>query len=339
MTQLLSQVSESITILVANAAPVLTAIRIGQNRHVTGFLWRSDLVVTSDQALPAASGYTIVLSSGALISAQPGPRDPVHNLASLRLDSPVSVAVPQPALSATIGALVLALGADFDGSPTVRLTTIHGFPRTPGAGAAAATITLDLAGARVSHGGMVLDAEGRLLGMTSVSPGGDAIVVPHGLIARFVEAATAPTAPDGSTPMSQTMTLPTVQPIPQVAVQAPVEQVVRNGQQPAAPRGIDNRRGWLGVSLQPITVPEGLAHRAGQRTARQVVSITRGGPADQAGLRSGDVLLALDGSSTSGNHALRAFLAPERIGSQVQVRLMRDGLVHTTVLTIAPQPD
>ena len=28
-----------------------------------------------------------------------------------------------------------------------------------------------------------------------------------------------------------------------------------------------------------------------------------------AGLRSGDVLLALDGSSTSGNHALRAFLA------------------------------
>jgi S1-C subfamily serine protease len=344
MTQLLSQVSESITLLVANAAPILTAIRIGQNRHVTGFLWRSDLVVTSDQALPAASGYTIVLSSGALISAQPGPRDPVNNLASLRLDAPVAIAVPQPARSATIGALVLALGADFDGSPTVRLTTIHGFPRTPGAGFAAATITLDLAGGRVSHGGMVLDAEGRLLGMTSVSPVGDAIVVPHGLIARFVEAATATASPDGTAPMSQTMTLPTVQPIPQVAVQAPVEHVVRNGHPPAAPAaapspGIDNRRGWLGVSLQPITVPEALAHRAGQRTARQVVSITRGGPADRAGLRSGDVLLALDGSSTSGNHALRAFLAPERIGSQVEVRLMRDGLVHTTVLTIAPQPD
>jgi S1-C subfamily serine protease len=342
MTQLLSQVSESITLLVANAAPILTAIRIGQNRHVTGFLWRSDLVVTSDQALPAASGYTIVLSSGALISAQPGPRDPVNNLASLRLGAPVSVTVPQPARSATIGALVLALGADFDGSPTVRLTTIHGFPRTPGAGSAAATITLDLAGGRVSHGGMVLDAEGRLLGMTSVSPGGDAIIVPHGLIARFVEAATAAAGPDGSTPISQTMTLPTVQPIPQVAVQAPAEHVVRNGHAPSAQPpggGIDNRRGWLGVSLQPITVPEALVHRAGQRTARQVVSITRGGPADQAGLRSGDVLLALDGSSTSGNHALRAFLVPERIGSNVQVRLMRDGLVHTTVLTIAPQPD
>jgi putative serine protease PepD len=70
-----------------------------------------------------------------------------------------------------------------------------------------------------------------------------------------------------------------------------------------------------------------------------VVSITRGGPADRAGLRSGDVLLALDGSSTSGNHALRAFLAPERIGAEVEVRLMRDGLIHTTLLTIAAQPD
>ncbi len=334
MTQLLSQLSGSITLLVANAAPMLTAIRVGQNRHVTGFLWRGDLIVTSDQALPAAASYTVVLSSGALISAQPGPRDPVNNLAALRLDAALPVAVPEPARSATIGAMVLALGADFDGSPTVRLTTIHGFPRSPAAGAATAPITLDLAGARVNQGGMVLDAEGRLLGMTNVSAGGDGIVVPHGVIARFVEAATA-TATAGTAAVAQTMTLPTVQPIPPVAVQAPMEPMARTGQ--ATPG--EPRRGWLGVSLQPITVPEGLAHRAGQRTARQVVSITRGGPADRAGLRAGDVLLALDGSSTSGNHALRAFLAPERIGNQVQVRLMRDGLVHTTVLTIAAQPD
>ena len=335
MTQLLAQVSESITVLVANAAPLLVAIRVGQNRHVSGFLWRSDLIVTSDQALPAASSYTIVLSSGALISAQPGPRDPVHNLASLRLDGPVSVTVPEPARSATIGALVLALGADFDGSPTVRLTNIHGFPRTPGTGAAAATITLDLAGARVSHGGMVLDADGHLLGMTSVSANGDAVVVPHGMIARFVEAATATVAPEAGGLPAQTMTLPTVQPIPQVAVQGPAEPLHRNGNG----QGSGGGRGWLGVSLQPITVPENLAHRAGQRTARQVVSITRGGPADRAGLRAGDVLLALDGASTSGNHALRAFLAPDKIGNQVQVRLMRDGLVHTTVLTVAAQPE
>jgi S1-C subfamily serine protease len=332
MSQLLNQVSESITLLVANAAPLLTAIRVGQNRHVSGFLWRGDLVVTSDQALPAASGYTIVLSTGALLSAQPGPRDPGHNLASLRLDAPVPLTVPEPARSATIGALVVALGADFDGSPTVRLTSIHGFPRTAGASAAGATITLDLSGGRVTQGGMVLDAEGRLLGMISVSSTGDAIVVPHGVVARFVEAASS-NAADGLSALPRTVTLPTVQPIPQVAVQAPSDSLARGGQNGGP------RRGWLGVSLQPITVPEGLAHRAGQHTARQVVSVTRGGPADRAGLRAGDVLLALDGASTSGNHALRAFLVPEKIGQSVQVRLMRDGLVHTTIMTIAAQPD
>jgi S1-C subfamily serine protease len=351
MTQLLSQVSESVAMLVAGAAPLLTAVRIGQNRQVTGFLWRDDLVVTTDQALPAATSYTIVLSSGALISARPGPRDPVRNLAALWLDGSVPVTLPELATGTAVGALVLALGTDFDGSPTVRLTTVHSFPRTPGAGADGAMITLDLTGARVSPGGMVLDAAGRLLGMASVSPGaatagaaaGDAIVVPNGAIARFVEVVTTGVAPVPGQPAAiQPMPPPMVQPIPQVAVSTHGNEISRGGgsRDGTSRNGHagNGRRGWLGVSLQPITVPESLVHRAGQPTARQVVGVTRGGPADRAGLRAGDVLLALDGASTSGNHALRAFLAPERIGTEVEVRMMRDGQVHTTVLTVAAQP-
>jgi S1-C subfamily serine protease len=325
MTLLLSQVSESVAVLVANAAPLMAAIRVGQNRHVSGFLWRNDLLVTSDQALPAAASFTVVLSNGALVSAWADARDPANNLAMLRLDGPVAAALAEPARSATIGALVLALGADFDGSPTVRLTAIHAFPRTPSAGSAMATITLDLAGDRVNQGGMALDADGRLLGMTGVSAAGDAIVVPHGVIGRFLDSALAEGAPE-----------------PCIAAAAPrtmADPVAAARDETAARTGNGAPKGWLGVSLQPITVPEVLAQRAGQRTARQVVSITRGGPADRAGLRAGDVLLALDGASTTGNHALRAFLTSERIGSQVVVRLMRDGLVHTTMLTIAAQPE
>ena len=97
MKQLLNQVSESLIELVAGAAPLLTAIRVGPNRHVTGFLWRGDMVVTTDQALPASVGYSLVLSNGALISARPGPRDPGHNLAALRLDTPVHAPVTEPA--------------------------------------------------------------------------------------------------------------------------------------------------------------------------------------------------------------------------------------------------
>ncbi len=101
---------------------------------------------------------------------------------------------------------------------------------------------------------------------------------------------------------------------------------------------INGRRGWLGVALQPITVPDNLRAAVGQSSGRMVVSLAPSGPADLAGLRPGDVLLSLDGHSVSGAHALRALLGPERVGRQVEVRLLRDGLVETRHLTIAPQP-
>ncbi len=346
MTLLLSQLSESVTILVAGVAPLLAAIRAGQNRHVTGFLWRSDLLITTDQGLPAASAYTVVLANGALISGRPGPRDPGQNLAAIWLDHQVSIKVPDAARSTAIGALVLALGADFDGSPTVRLTTIHGFPRMASGGTAGAAITLDLAGERVSPGGLVLDAEGRLLGMTSVSSKGDAMVLPHGAIARFADAATpmdhqAEPAVPGPMPMP-------VRPI-QPVYTAAADPIGRDEARPLYTNGQDagltnghqhnGRRGWLGVSLQPITIPDTLVQRAGQTTARQVVSVTKGGPAERAGLRGGDILLSVDRTPTTGNYALRSFLVPERVGSQVELRVMRDGLLHTAVMTIETQPE
>ncbi len=193
---------------------------------------------------------------------------------------------------------------------------------------------------------MVLDAEGRLLGMTSVSPGGDAVVVPHGVIARFVEAATANVSADApaTAPMPQTMTLPTVQPIPQVASRRRPSRWSATATRPPAKR----RRtppAWTPAAAGSACPCNRSPCRKTSRTAPGNAPRARWSASPAAAppivpaCESGDVLLALDGSSTSGNHALRAFLAPEKIGSQVQVRLMRDGLVHTTVLTIAAQPE
>ena len=102
--------------------------------------------------------------------------------------------------------------------------------------------------------------------------------------------------------------------------------------------GVAARRGWLGVALQPITVSETLRSAIGQPSGRMVVSLAPNGPAELAGLRPGDILLSLDGHSVSGAHALRALLGPERVGRQVEVRLMRDGQFETRHLMVAPQP-
>ena len=97
-------------------------------------------------------------------------------------------------------------------------------------------------------------------------------------------------------------------------------------------------RGWLGVALQPINVPHAMRAVAHQTSGRMVVSVTPGGPAEHAGLRLGDVLLAIDGQSVSGPQGLRTFIRRDRIGTAIEIRLMREGAVRNVTLRIAPQP-
>jgi hypothetical protein len=53
VTQPLAAFSGAVAHLVAVAAPIRTAIRVAPNRHVTGRIWGSDTIVTTDQGLPA----------------------------------------------------------------------------------------------------------------------------------------------------------------------------------------------------------------------------------------------------------------------------------------------
>ena len=63
-TTALTELSDAIAAQVALAAPMLAAIRIAPNRHISGILWQQNLVITSDQALPAQDSYTLVLPGG-----------------------------------------------------------------------------------------------------------------------------------------------------------------------------------------------------------------------------------------------------------------------------------
>ena len=298
--QTLPQLSDAIVALVAAAAPMVAAIRIGPNRHVTGIVWRTDMVVTSDQVLPAQESYSLAMYGAHLAPARAARRDPATNLASLSLDTMATPAPIRAATDAAPGALVLALGAGHDGSPTVRLTAVHRVNPGQGQGMIGQSIVLDLPGSMLAEGGPVLDARGGLLGMAVTGPQGEALVVPYPAIARFLD------------PLASMQHQPT--------------------------RAIRAQRGWLGVALQPINVPDTLRGVAGQTSGRMVVSITPSGPAEHAGLRLGDVLLAIDGQSVGGQNALRAYLGPERVGSTIELKLMREGALRSINLTIAAHP-
>lgn len=314
VTGALAALSISIRGIVADAAPLVCAIRLGGNRHITGLICPGDTIATTDQALPVADTYTVVLPGGQLAAACPGPRDPDRDLGLLLLQTPRAVVAPAIAIP-EVGALVIVVGADHDASPTARLTIVHRTIRTADGPAA----LLDLAGDSADPGSLVLDAGGNLIGLAVVSPSGAAMAIPGAAINRML-------------------------PRHQLLHPAPGRDADTWRGAPVAPRAPlpmiapSNRRGWLGVALQPTTMPDHLAARAGQGSGRMVVSITKGGPADMGNLRLGDVLLALNGTSASGPQALRAFLGSERVGTTVEVKLLRDGNLLTTHLTVAEQP-
>ena len=261
------------------------------------------MIVTTDQALPALDSYTIVLPNRSLSAARPIARDSGANLAVLRLDTPWPVANPEIATT-SVGSLVVLLGADADASPTARLTVVHRFTRT----ADGLVPVLDLPIDAIEQGSLVLDADGRLIGLATIGPNGEPTAVPSALIGRMLMPA---------------QTEEVAHYAPRATVQPP----------PAS-----NRPGWLGVALQPIKVPDQLVALTGQNSGRMVVSITKGGPAATAGVRVGDVVLSLNGTSASGPQALRAFLGAERVGTAVEVKMLREGNIVTTHLTVAVQP-
>jgi S1-C subfamily serine protease len=85
------------------------------------------------------------------------------------------------------------------------------------------------------------------------------------------------------------------------------------------------RRGFLGIGTYPVRLPAAGETGAGQPMALMLVSVEPGSPAERAGLRLGDALLAFDGHTLKHPSDLVGLLDPEKVGSEVAVKLLRAG--------------
>jgi S1-C subfamily serine protease len=85
------------------------------------------------------------------------------------------------------------------------------------------------------------------------------------------------------------------------------------------------RRGFLGVSTQPVRLPEEVAGQLGQETGLLLVSVNSGGPAGKAGLVLGDTVVGLDNERVRHIDDLMALLSADRVGAEVPVRFLRGG--------------
>ena len=99
-------------------------------------------------------------------------------------------------------------------------------------------------------------------------------------------------------------------------------------------------RGYLGIGLQPVALPEALRPLVPGSGARGliVVRVEAGGPAARAGLMLGDVLVALEGTPLQDPGDVQAAVAGRRVGTAVTVSLLRAGAPLALTVTLGERP-
>ncbi|MBF0559344.1 MAG: DegQ family serine endoprotease [Nitrospirae bacterium] len=97
-------------------------------------------------------------------------------------------------------------------------------------------------------------------------------------------------------------------------------------------------RGWLGVSIQPVT--QDLAKQFGIKDEKGalVADVVEDSPAEKAGLQRGDVIIEYDGKDVSDPSTLRNSVAGTPPGKKVAVKIMRDDKKQQLEITIAELP-
>ena len=185
---IIEQLSSGLADRIAAAASFVVRIHAGR-RPVSGILWRSDVVVASEQTLPRDPTTLQVVHGGQTIAATLAGRDLGTNVAVLKLAATLDGALPPTAETLRVGGLALLVGADGGGHATARLGMIHALGdawHSMAGGRIDSLIRLDTR-LGADEGGPVLSLAGGLIGMSTSGPRGRTIVIPTATLARMVD--------------------------------------------------------------------------------------------------------------------------------------------------------
>lgn len=299
----------------------------------SGFVWdRQGHIVTNNHVVEGATSIIVTFSDGTSVPAELVGADPDSDLAVIKVDAesvtvdPVTVADSTHVLP---GQLVVAIGNPFglEGSMTFGIVSAVGRSMDAGSGSSSqsgdtATYTIpdiiqtDAPVNPGNSGGVLLDLNGQLIGV--------------------------PTAIESAVRSSAGVGLA----VPSVIVSRVVPQLIEKGvyQHP-----------YIGIQGGTLTsqVAEAMGLDKSQRGAL-VISVTKGSPADKAGLRAsakqvtidgedvkvgGDVITAIDGRPVQDFEDLTAYLAQAgEVGKTVELTILRDGETTRLPLTLGARP-
>ncbi|MFQ4135757.1 S1C family serine protease [Nodosilinea sp. PGN35] len=294
----LSALSTGLADAVGAIAPALVAVK-GHRRAYSGIHWQPGVVVTADYGLGRSGHLTLTLPDGNVVEAEVSGRDRALDLAIVQLDR---TDLPLPSLSdgadLKVGHVVLAVGQSWDYGISASLGVVGNL------------------------GGPWQTSQGRAIDRL-IRP--DLNLYPNLLGGALVNTAGEVLGMNLNGPRNRVVTLPA----------ANLSRIVKT----LLERG-SLSRGYLGVGLQPVALPEALrqTHSLTGEVGLLVVSVDGPGPAAQAGLLIGDILLAVNGQPVSNLQAVYGHLDASAIGQPVSLHLLRGGQPIQLTVTVGEQP-
>jgi serine protease Do len=94
-------------------------------------------------------------------------------------------------------------------------------------------------------------------------------------------------------------------------------------------------RGWLGVAIQDLSSDLADYYRIKDGQGVLVSEVYSGDPADKAGIKPQDIIVAMDGRKVTSSRELSAMVANSPVGSRLSVDIMRNGKPKTVSVTLA----
>ncbi|MBM3585165.1 MAG: Do family serine endopeptidase [Alphaproteobacteria bacterium] len=258
-------------------------------------------VVTNNHVIAEADEIKVVLNDDTELKAEVVGRDPKTDLALLKVESEKSLPFVSFGDSDTVrvGDWVLAIGNPFGFGNTVTAGIISARSRDLDAGPYDDFLQTDAPINRGNSGGPLFNLDGKVIGINT------AIFSPSG----------------GSVGIGFAT--------PARLAEHVIGQLRQSGRV---------QRGWLGVRIQ--SVDEDIAEGFGlsEPTGALVASVTAGGPAEQAGIVAGDVIVSFDGKPIPTMRMLPRVVAETDVGKAVKVEIVRQGERLTFDVTLGEMP-
>jgi serine protease DegQ len=258
-------------------------------------------ILTNNHVVEAADEIEIALADGRKAAAKLVGTDPETDLAVIKVDIKDLPAITLGRIEqARVGDVVLAIGNPFGVGQTVTMGIVSALGRNHlGINTFENFIQTDAAINPGNSGGALIDTNGNLLGINT------AIYSRSG----------------GSLGIGFA--------IPVTTVKTVMESIINTGHVV---------RGWIGVEPQDIT-PE-LADSFGltKKSGTIIAGVLKGGPADKAGMKPGDILVAVEGKPVTDTTDMLNLIAQLTPGNKAKMTVVRKSQEATLDVTVGTRP-